>query len=85
MHESVGEQQGWGEDELGVGVAVSPVAPWVMGFAEPFSAWPGYLPTYMMLVPVMSQRAGGRKRRGLKGCWGSMLVSGCLAALHRSR
>lgn len=59
--------------------------PWDTGFAEPLSAWPGYSPTYMMLVPAMSQRAGGKKRRGLKGCWGSMPASGCLAALHWSR
>lgn len=77
------EGVGGAEDELGV--ALSQQLPWATGFAEPLAAWLGYSPTYMMLVAVMSQRAGGRKRRGLKGCWGSMLVSGCPAALHRSR
>lgn len=74
-----------GEDELGWEWLFHQWPPWVMGFSEPYSAWPGYSPTYMMLVPVMSQRAGARKRRGLKGCWGSMLASEYLAALHRSR
>lgn len=45
----------------------------------------GDLPTYMRLVPVMSHRAGGRKSRALKDCWGSMLESDCLVALHWSR
>lgn len=44
-----------------------------------------YLPTYMMLVPVMSHRAGGRKSRALKGCRGSTLESECLLARHLSR
>lgn len=44
-----------------------------------------YVPTYMRLVPVMSQRAGGRKSRALKGCWVSTLESDCLLARHWSR